>query len=117
MGEILTSTLHDAVLGRLDYLERLAVEGDRRSRAALAETEIPRLTVAWRAVLAEHGPDERTRCPRCSGWFRARPHPCSVWTTAYHYLIGAVSDSAATSSSGRCAPAAGRTTGTAHVTH
>lgn len=47
MDEILTSALRDAVFGRLDYLERLANESDRQSKAAIADTEIARLTGAF----------------------------------------------------------------------
>ena len=69
MDEILASTLRDAVHDRLDYLDKLATEADLRSRAALANTEIIRLTSAWRTLLAAHEPDEHGRCPQCSGWF------------------------------------------------
>jgi hypothetical protein len=59
MDEVLTFTLQGAVFGRLDYLERLANEGDQQSKAALADSEIARLTGAFRALLADHVPDER----------------------------------------------------------
>jgi hypothetical protein len=89
MDEVLTSTLQDAVFGRLDYLEHLADEGDQQSKAALADTEIGRLTGAFRALLAEHAPDEHGRCPHCSGWLRPQSHPCSVWDTAHRHLLTA----------------------------
>lgn len=89
MDEILAVTLSRAVHDRLDYLDKLAAGSDLRSRAALADTEIVRLTSAWRTLLAAHQPDERGRCPQCSGWRRRRRHPCSVWTVAYQHLIAA----------------------------
>ena len=88
MDEILASTLRETVYGRLNYLDRLVADADMRSRAALAETEIARLTAAWRDVLAAHQPNENGHCPQCSGWRRPRQHPCSVWTTAHqHFLV------------------------------
>lgn len=73
----------------LDYLDKLAIEGDMDSRAALSSTEITRLTSAWRAVLAAHHPDDHGRCPQCSGWWLPRKHPCTVWTIAHQHLIAA----------------------------
>jgi hypothetical protein len=87
MDETLTTLLCDAVVDRLNYLDKLASEGDMRSRAALADTEIMKLTLAWRTVLDAHRPDRRGRCPQCSGWRRPRRHPCSVWATAHELLI------------------------------
>ncbi|UJW32460.1 hypothetical protein L3Q67_01335 [Saccharothrix sp. AJ9571] len=89
MDEILALTLRSAVHDRLDYLDKLATGADRESRAALADTEIVRLTSAWRTVLDAHQPDERGRCPECSSRRRPRRHPCSVWTIAHQHLIGA----------------------------
>jgi hypothetical protein len=87
MDEVLTTTLCEAVYERLDYLGRLVNEADLRSRAALADTEIVRMTQAWRALLGQHEPNLRGRCPRCSRWRRPAPFPCSVWAVAHHYLI------------------------------
>lgn len=89
MDEVLAATLQGAVHERLDYLDTLVAEADLPSCAALAESEIARLTAAWRAVLAEHQPDGDNRCPQCSGWRRRRRFPCSVWITAHHHLISA----------------------------
>ncbi|MDQ3577086.1 MAG: hypothetical protein M3443_05695 [Actinomycetota bacterium] len=58
--------MHD----RQEYLDKLAADGDLRSRAALSSTEVTRLTSAWRSLLTAHQPDEHGRCPQCSGWFR-----------------------------------------------
>ncbi|MBE1573884.1 hypothetical protein ACFORH_16125 [Amycolatopsis roodepoortensis] len=87
MDEVLTAALRDAVFDRLDYLDRLAGESDQHSKAALADTEIVRLTYAFRALLAEHSSDERGRCKQCSGWLRSRRHPCSVWNIAHRHLL------------------------------
>jgi hypothetical protein len=88
MDEVLTSTLHDAVFGRLDYLDHLACEGDEESKAALADTEIARLTGAFRALLADHAPDEHGQCRACrTAPWRRRAH-CTVWKAAYCHLIG-----------------------------
>ncbi|MGQ0841495.1 hypothetical protein [Actinokineospora sp.] len=76
------------------------------TRAALADTEIIRLTLAWRTLLAEHRPNEHGRCPQCSGWLRPRQHPCSVWTTAHQHLITA--EATTTQVTRRHAPSAGR---------
>ncbi|MEV6639694.1 hypothetical protein [Amycolatopsis sp. NPDC051371] len=88
MDEVLSSALRDAVFGRLDYLDRLAEEGDQHSKAALADSEIVRLTGAFRALLADHEPDEHGRCRSCAAtpWrHRAR---CMVWKAAYRDLVG-----------------------------
>ncbi|WP_146073811.1 hypothetical protein [Amycolatopsis sp. CA-126428] len=108
MDEVLSSTLQSAVFGRLDYLDRLAREGDESSRAALADTEITRLTRAWRCLLVAHQPDERGRCPQCSGRRRSRRRPCSVWNIAHQHLIAA--DGIPVGRAGRHAAATGRST-------
>ena len=89
MDEVLSSTLRTAVYGRLDYLDTIVGKADDESKTALADTEITRLTGAWRALLSAHEPDEHGRCTQCSGWARPRRHPCSVWTIAHQHLIGA----------------------------
>jgi len=108
MDEVLAPTLHAAVIGRLDYLDALITDADERSRAALAETEIARFTAAWRALLDQHAPNERGRCPQCSGWRRGRRFPCTVWTTAHQHLIAA--DGPPEAGTSRHAAAAGRPT-------
>lgn len=87
MDEVVTQ--RDAVYARLDYLDRLVTDGDLASRAALADTEISRMTTAWRVLLVQHQPDENGRRRQCSRWRRPRQHPCSVWTTAHEHLITA----------------------------
>lgn len=108
MDEVLATTLREAVIGRLDYLDTLVSEADLRSRAALAESEIARLTSAWRALLDQHAPDQQSRCPQCSGWRHGRKFPCTVWITAHQHLIAI--DGPPSAGAGRHAPAAGRPT-------
>ncbi|OZM70702.1 hypothetical protein CFN78_23815 [Amycolatopsis antarctica] len=80
------TTLQQAVADRLDYLDVLAATSDTPSKAALAETEIIRLTTAWRQVLDQHALDARGQCARCSR--RWRHSECTVWETALQQLIG-----------------------------
>ncbi|CRK59314.1 hypothetical protein [Alloactinosynnema sp. L-07] len=108
MDEFLADALRRAVHDRLDYLDKLATDADLRSRAALADTEIVRLTAAWRTLLDAHRPDHQGRYPECSGWRRPRPHPCSVWTTAHQHLIAA--DGPPVHRTGKHAAVAGRST-------
>ena len=88
MDPLLASTWQTAVFDRLDYLDRLSTKADPSSQAALAETEITRMTAAWRSLLAEHQPDDDGRCPKCSQRRRHVSFPCSVWSTAHHHLLG-----------------------------
>lgn len=88
MDEILAATFSRAVYGRLDYLNDLVYAADERSLSALANTEIIRLAETVREMLARHGPDANGYCRQCSGWFRRRRHPCSIWTIAHQHLIG-----------------------------
>ncbi|QGK72394.1 hypothetical protein GIY23_18440 [Allosaccharopolyspora coralli] len=60
----------------------------------LARTELYRLSEGFRRLLDEHRPDAEGRCHACPGAFRGRRWPCSVWTTAYRYLVGDHSDQA-----------------------
>ncbi|GAA0589303.1 hypothetical protein GCM10010174_00170 [Kutzneria viridogrisea] len=100
-----TTTMRDCVQQRLNYLDTLATTGDTLAKAALADTEILRLTSGWRALLAQHQPDAHGRCPQCSGWLRARRYPCSVWTTAHQHLI--LTEHPPSSQCARRSPAAG----------
>lgn len=106
MDEILAATFSHAVYGRLDYLDTLVDKADERSLSALANTEITRLTDTLRDMLAQHRPDESGRCRQCSGWFRHRAHPCSVWTVAHEHLVAA--GGASSVGTGRHTPADGR---------
>lgn len=107
MDEILANTLNQAVFERLDYLDGLVDAADERSLSALADTEIVRLTDTVREILAQHDVDDHGRCRQCSGWFRHRRYPCSVWTVAHQQLIGSFNGSPS-SRPGRHIPAAGR---------
>lgn len=93
MDAVLSSALRDAIYGWLDRLDAVVAAADDPSLAVLAETELIRLAVTLRALLAEHKPDEDGRCPRCSGWRRRRGYRCSVWVTVHRHLI--VDDAAA----------------------
>jgi hypothetical protein len=86
MDEVLTATLRQAVVERLDYLDVLVADGDAPSKAALAETEFTRLTAAWRQLLDQHAHHSRGRCTRCSR--RWRHSECTVWEMAHQQLIG-----------------------------
>ncbi|QWF81084.1 hypothetical protein [Amycolatopsis sp. CA-230715] len=86
MDEVLTATLQQTVVEHLNYLDVLVADGDTPSKAALAETEVARLTAAWRRLLDQHAPDSRGRCARCSP--RWRHNECTVWETAHQQLIG-----------------------------
>jgi hypothetical protein len=88
MDDVLFSALRDATYGWLNRLEILIWEADLPSRAALAETEMGRMIGAWRALLAEHEPNEEGRCPRCPGRRRTRRrNRCAVWVTAHRHLV------------------------------
>lgn len=81
------TAVREAVFERLDLLDQLVSQADVPSRAALAETEIARMTEAWRALLAEHQPDSHGRCKLCSRWRHPRAFPCAAWTIAHHHLV------------------------------
>lgn len=88
MDGVLSSVLRDATYGWLDRLEMLVCSADMPSRAALADAEMGRLISAWRALLAEHEPNEDGRCRRCTGRRRhRRGYRCSVWATAHRHLV------------------------------
>lgn len=87
MDEVLISTPREAILRRLDYLDTLVTDADLQSRVALTDTEIARMTTAWRALLDQHQPDVDGRCRQRSGWRRRRKFPCSVWTMAHRHLL------------------------------
>ena len=93
MDAVLSAALRDGTYGWLDRVLIVLRDADMPSRAALAETEMPRLIGALLALLADHEPDEDGRCRRCSRWRRRRGVRCSVWVTAHRYLVGSDVDS------------------------
>ena len=87
MDDVLSTALREATYEWFERLETVARDADAESQAALAQTELVRLTEAWRALLAEHEPDEDGRCPQCSGWRRPKSFPCPVWLCAHRRLV------------------------------
>jgi len=87
MDHVLSSALRDAIDAWLDRVDSLVRAADTESLATLAETELPSMVAAWRALLAEHQPDEDGRCRLCTRRRRNRPAPCSIWATAHRYLV------------------------------
>ncbi len=93
MDRVLGHILRQAVWSRLDMLDmldmldKLASDADNESLLSVARSELPRLTYAWRALLAAHAPDPRGRCPECSNRWLARIAPCSVWRAAQEHLV------------------------------
>lgn len=82
-----SALLEQAVIDRLDLLDRLVADADVTSLATAASSEITKLTSAWRAVLNQHQPDARSRCTQCIGWRRGRRFPCPMWIAAHEHLI------------------------------
>jgi hypothetical protein len=80
--------VRDAVLRRLDLLDRAAGHADPRTLLPLARVEINRLAGSWRRLLTLHQRDEEGRCRACPGGLRARRWPCQVWLAAHEQLIG-----------------------------
>jgi hypothetical protein len=87
VDQILGHILRKAVWERLDLLDELATHADARSLASVAHTELPRLTGGWRALLAQHEPDDKGNCPSCSSRWRAQKAPCTVWQAAHQHLV------------------------------
>ncbi|MGH3826221.1 MAG: hypothetical protein ACRDQX_03470 [Pseudonocardiaceae bacterium] len=87
VDRVLGEMLQRAVWDRLDMLEELAGSADNESLLSLARSELPRLTRAWRALLATHEPDRQGRCRTCSSRWRSRSAPCTVWRAAHEHLV------------------------------
>jgi hypothetical protein len=87
MRQGIHATIRDAVLQRLDMLDR-AADADPSTLLPLARTEITRIAEGWRLLLTVHRCDEEGRCQACSAGNRGRRWPCQVWRTAYAQLIG-----------------------------
>ena len=94
-SDVLSSALRAATYDWLSRLELLARQADAPSRAALAETEVVRLTIGWRALLVDHEPDDDGHCRTCAPRWRRNGRPCTVWASAHRYLVTADVSSAA----------------------
>jgi hypothetical protein len=79
--------VRDAVLHRLEILDRAAGHADANTLLPLARTEIHRLADSWRLLLTEHQRDEEGRCQACPTGTRGR-WPCQIWRMAHEQLIG-----------------------------
>jgi hypothetical protein len=80
----LETSLHDYLSG---VVERSRT-ADEHAAAAIARFELPRIAEALRAVLNEHEPDERGRCPTCrTRRFGRAPAPCRAYLTAHLCLL------------------------------
>lgn len=81
----LDRSLHD----RLGSLVSRALRGDDDTVLGLARVEVPKLVTALRALLDEHQPDERGRCPTCRrGRLRRKlPAPCRAYLAAHLCLM------------------------------
>jgi hypothetical protein len=88
MRQGIHDTIRDAVLGRLDMLDRAAGDAEPSTLLPLARTEIIRIADGWRLLLTVHQCDEEGRCRACPTGIRGRRWPCQVWRTAYEQLIG-----------------------------
>jgi hypothetical protein len=87
MRRAMHDPLRDAVLRRLDLLDRAAGIADPRTLLPLARTEINRLADGWRLLLTAHRCDEDGRCHACPTGTRGR-WPCQIWRAAHEQLIG-----------------------------
>jgi hypothetical protein len=74
-----------------DYLAGVITRSRTQNGPALADLarfELPRIAEALQAVLNEHEPDERGRCPTCrTRRFGRAPAPCRAYLTAHLCLL------------------------------
>ncbi len=84
MSVTVFSQLDKSLHEHLAALVRLASTGDDETAVELARSELPRVVVALKALLDEHTPDDRGRCPTCrtSRWSRRLPAPCRAYLGA-----------------------------------
>ena len=83
MSGTVFSQLDKSLHEHLATLVRLAATGDDGTAADLARSELPRVVAAVKALLDEHTPDDRGRCPTCRTrwWSRRLPSPCRAYLT------------------------------------
>ncbi|MFC6089027.1 hypothetical protein Q5530_18650 [Saccharothrix sp. BKS2] len=83
MSGTVFSQLDKSLHEHLATLVRLAATGDDETAADLARSELPRVVAAVKALLDEHTPDDRGRCPTCRTrwWSRRLPSPCRAYLT------------------------------------
>jgi hypothetical protein len=80
----LEASLHEYLT---DVAER-ANAADDHAAVPLAKLELPRIAAALRAILEEHRPDDRGRCPTCrTRRFGRSPAPCRAYLTAHLSLL------------------------------
>lgn len=84
MSSTVFSQLDKSLHEHLAALVRLATTGNDETAVELARSELPRVVAAVKALLAEHTPDERGRCPKCRTrwWSRRMPSPCRAYLGA-----------------------------------
>ncbi|HEX3790491.1 MAG TPA: hypothetical protein VHW44_21680 [Pseudonocardiaceae bacterium] len=94
MGSSLFGQLDRSLHDRLGDLVRKAERGDDETVLDLARSELPKMVSALRALLDEHRPDDRGRCPTCrrKRFSRRLPSPCRAYLTAHLCLMIADSD-------------------------
>ncbi|MGQ0841367.1 hypothetical protein [Actinokineospora sp.] len=74
--------------GYLADVRDRAEHGGDHIAAALARAELPRVVAALQALLDEHTPDDRGRCPTCrTRLFTRAPAPCRAYLTAHLCLL------------------------------
>lgn len=80
------TALREAVLDRLDEVDRAVASGEPETLLPVAREDLYRLTEALRALLDQHRPGENGRCSACHGT-RSRPWPCVVWLAGHRLLV------------------------------
>jgi len=88
LGRVTHDAIRDAVLRRLDLLDRAAGDADPGTLLPLARVEINRLADGWRLLLTVHQRNAEGRCRACPPRLRARRWPCQVWAMAHEQLLG-----------------------------
>jgi hypothetical protein len=80
--------LESSLNGYLVELTRRGESADTTTALRIANHELPRVVAALRAVLDEHRPDDRGRCPTCRRrLFGRAPAPCRAYLAAHLCLL------------------------------